>query len=113
MKNVFHGNSKMKLTFGSCKKTSKYVMCKTLAWFVLWKEFPKDLNKLELMKRNKNQKHRDQNKLNNLQRNNTCQENLSIMLITEKYSHTNWKSTDKWWFTCFKSILKILHSKYL
>ena len=25
-------------------------------------------------------------------------------------SHANWKSTDKWLFSCFKSILKVLHS---
>ena len=29
------------------------------------------------------------------------------------YSHADWKITDKWWLTCFKSILKISHSKYL
>ena len=29
-----------------------------------------------------------------------------------RYSHANWKSIDKWLHTCFKNILKILHSNY-
>ena len=28
-------------------------------------------------------------------------------LLTLRCSHVNWKGTDKWWLTCFKSILKI------
>ena len=27
--------------------------------------------------------------------------------IHQRHNHANWKNTDKWWLTCFKSILKI------
>ena len=30
-----------------------------------------------------------------------------------RYRHLNWKNTDKWLITCFKSNLKIFHSNYL
>ena len=33
-------------------------------------------------------------------------------ITTLRYSHANWKSIDKWLRTCFKNILKILHSNY-
>ena len=36
-----------------------------------------------------------------------------VKLNLERHSHANWKSTEKWSLTCFKSTLKILHSNYL
>ena len=59
---MVYRNSKMKLPFKLYHKTSE-CMCKTLAWFALWKGFPKGLNKLKPMKRNKNQNRRVQNEL--------------------------------------------------
>ena len=38
--------------------------------------------------------------------------NMNLLLL-ERDSHVNWKSTDKCSFTCLKSVLKILHSNYL
>ena len=45
------------------------------------------------------------------------QEHLGIYLdeklnFNYHISHANWKSSDKWLFSCFKSILKVLHSNY-
>ena len=33
--------------------------------------------------------------------------------MSSRYSHVNWKSTDKWSLMCFRSVLKVLHSNYL
>ena len=35
------------------------------------------------------------------------------LTIAWRYIHANWKNTDKWSLTCFKSILKNSHSNYL
>ena len=37
---------------------------------------------------------------------------LLLQSLDWKYSHANWKNT-KWSLTCFKNILKYLHSNYL
>ena len=36
-----------------------------------------------------------------------------ITRLNERYTHANWKSTDKLSLTCFKSVLKISHPNYL
>ena len=50
-------------------------------------------------------------KISNLNKN--LSRNVPSVCLNQRYSHADWKSTDEWSLTCFKSILKISHSSYL
>ena len=112
MKNLHFINYPFKLHVSTDTKCHKCILLLTSNWKIVCLLVVKALYLLLLEKKSKCIIYKETIRLWNCAQWSVTPDWLRYTWF-KRYSHANWKCTDKWSLTCFKNILKILQSNYL